>query len=103
MKQLSGRQFLAGFRDQNTLFERFLMKTPVFLPSHLRIKIDAFPEDFLGAHQVAVVLKDGRTIKNVIVAWAREIVCVGGKKRVPFDPDDVVDVISEPDLTWFKK
>lgn len=69
------------------------MGTKNRLPESVREKLAQIPEYRMGAHKVAVRLRDGRIIEDVVVAWEAEIVSVGGRAEVPFDPEQVVDVV----------
>ena len=64
------------------------------LSADVKTKIIGFGEYKMGAHNVDLVLRDGRVIQDVIVAWGDEIVRVGARERVDFDPHDVIDAIS---------
>lgn len=65
--------------------------SPIKLPVSIQEKVAGFPEYRMGAHKIAVRLKDGRVVEDVIVAWSEEIVSVGGRPEVSFATDDVVD------------
>jgi hypothetical protein len=47
----------------------------------------------MGAHQVALVLRDGSVIEDVQVAWGDEVVRVGGRDEFDLPVDAIVDVI----------
>lgn len=66
------------------------------VPEYIHEKITEFPEYSYGAHRVTLVMKDGAKIRNVFIAWARQIVKIGQTAEVNFDPDDIVDVENEP-------
>lgn len=60
----------------------------------LKTKIIGFGEYKMGAYKVDLVLRDGRIIKDVIVAWGDEVVRVGGQDVVSdFPLAEVVDAI----------
>jgi hypothetical protein len=61
------------------------------LPEVVQERIDTFPECSNGANKVALIMKDGSVIEDVIVAWGNEVVRVGGQDGCPYDADDVVD------------
>jgi hypothetical protein len=63
------------------------------LPEAIREKLSRLPEYGLGTHKVAVRLRDGRMVEDVIVAWEKEIISVGGEEDISFSPDEVVDVL----------
>jgi hypothetical protein len=70
------------------------------LPERFREKTNAMPEYSQGANKVTLVLKDGRRIQHVFLAWGHEIVKIEGKMierddELPFKMEDVTDVISE--------
>jgi hypothetical protein len=65
------------------------------LPRHIQEQINSFPESSYGANRVTVVLDDGTVYREVVVAWAREVVRVGKSEHIPFDPARVVEVRSE--------
>ena len=41
----------------------------------------------MGAHRVALVLNDGTIIDDVVVAWGREIIQVGGRDTIEIPLD----------------
>jgi len=45
----------------------------------------------MGAHRVALIMKDGSVVEDVIVAWGDEVVRIGGVDGCPIDVDEVVD------------
>jgi hypothetical protein len=47
----------------------------------------------MGANRVALVLKNGTIIDDVILAWGEEVVRVGGAEPQNIPVDDIVDVI----------
>ncbi len=61
------------------------------LPTAVKERILSFPEYKMGAHKVALKMRDGSLVEDVIVAWGDEIVSIGGVDGCPIDPDDVVD------------
>ncbi len=64
------------------------------LSPNLKTKIIRFGEYKMGAYKVDLVLRDGRIIKDVIVAWGDEIVRVGTQDDVSeFPVGDVVDAL----------
>lgn len=69
------------------------MTTQRLLPEAVCEKLSRFPEYRMGAHKVAVRLRDGRVIEDVVVAWEKEIIRVGDSADIPFSTDDVVDVM----------
>ncbi len=69
------------------------MSAQRLLPESIREKLVRLPEYRMGAHKIAVRLKDGTIVEDVIIAWQQEIVSVGGSPDIPFAPDDVVDVM----------
>jgi hypothetical protein len=66
------------------------------LPDEIRDRIASMPEYRYGVNRVVLILKDGTEIADVKVAWAGEIVSVGGGAEWTFDPADVVDVRNQP-------
>lgn len=66
------------------------------LPTDIKQKILRFPEYRMGAHRVDLVLRDGRVVKDVVVAWGDEIVDLGQGQVLDFDPDEVTDVRNKP-------
>jgi len=50
-----------------------------------------FPEYKMGTHKVALKLRDGTIVENVLVAWGNEVIRVDGVDGCPFDPKEVVD------------
>jgi len=75
------------------------MGQAVKLAPELKQKILAFPEYRMGAHRVALVLRDGARIQDVLVAWGDEVVKVGGREDFGELPiGDVIDVVNESGL-----
>jgi hypothetical protein len=64
------------------------------LSADVKTKIIGLGEYKMGAHNVDLVLRDGRIVQDVIVAWGDEIVRVGANEHVDFDPHDVIDAVS---------
>lgn len=67
------------------------------LPKQIQEKIAAMPETSHGANRVTLILKDGRRISDVVVAWSDEVVKVGGREvkkteDLGFVFGDIVDV-----------
>lgn len=87
MVEKVGRQKFCSRRELD-------MQTKVILPENLQDKVQDFGEYSMGTNKVAVVLKDGRIIEDVFVAWATEVVKVGSSTNIPFKAEDVVDVIN---------
>lgn len=69
------------------------MSGPILIPERLRPKVQTFGEVSMGANRVALVLKDGTIIDDVILAWGEEVVRVGGGEPRNIAVDDIVDVI----------
>ena len=72
----------------------------VFLPEVLRDQVVEFPECSYGANRVTLLLADGRLVEDVILAWGRQIVKVGGKpvasaEDLSFSTSDAVDVFPD--------
>jgi hypothetical protein len=64
------------------------------LAPDLKAKIIGFGEYKMGAYKVDLVLRDGRIIKDVIVAWGDEVVRVGRRDDVSDLPvGEIVDAI----------
>ena len=61
------------------------------LPEHIRERIRSFPANRMGARKVALIMKDGSVVEDVLVAWG-EVVRIGGAEGCPVDLHDVVDV-----------
>ena len=61
------------------------------LPETVKARILSFPEHKMGVHKVALALKDGRMVEDVMVAWGDEVVTVGGTPDYDFAASDVVD------------
>jgi len=57
------------------------------LPPDIKQKILGFRDCKMGAHRVNLVLRDGRVLQAVIVAWGDEIVDVGEGQVFDFDPE----------------
>ncbi|MFH1296852.1 MAG: hypothetical protein ABIJ04_06215, partial [Bacteroidota bacterium] len=70
-----------------------LKKRPsAFLSEPIQEKIATFPRHGYGVKLVTAILKNGIEYKNVMVAWSREVIHVGGYANVPFDARKVIDV-----------
>ena len=67
------------------------------IPDGCADKAVGFPEYSYGVNRVTLVLKDGRRIARVLVAWGGEIVEVDGahieeEKELGFNLVDIIDV-----------
>lgn len=62
------------------------------LPPAIQDRVADMPEHSYGITRVVVTLDDGTEIRDVHVAWAKEVVKVGSSETIPFDPSRVVDV-----------
>jgi hypothetical protein len=60
------------------------------LPAAIQDRIADMPEHSYGVTRVTVTLDDGTQIRDVHVAWAKEVVKVGGSDEIGFDPSRVV-------------
>ena len=69
------------------------MSKRTVLPELLRDRLAAFPESSFCAHKVALVLRDGRVVEDVLVAWEAEILSAGGRSELPFEEWDIVDIL----------
>ena len=72
----------------------------ISIPDKLGDKASRFRECAYGVTRVTLVLRDGRRVREVLLAWGREIVQIESQKittwqELHFDPDDITDVISE--------
>ena len=67
------------------------------LSSKLAEKAADFPESSYGACRATLVLKDGRRVFDVTLAWGNEIVKIDGeavdKKKLGFGFTDIIDVL----------
>lgn len=61
------------------------------LPSPIKEQILSFAEYKMGTHKVALIMKDGSTVEDVVVAWGDEVVRIGGVDGCAINPADVVD------------
>ena len=61
------------------------------LPTAVKERILTFGEYKMGAYKVALVMKDGSVIEDVIVAWGDDVVRIAGVDGCPINVDDVVD------------
>ncbi len=61
------------------------------LPDPVQERIVSFPEYTMGAHKVALDLRDGSVVEGVLVAWGEEVARVGGETDWQFDVADVID------------
>ena len=66
------------------------------LPDHLQEKIRNLPESSYGANRVVVTLDDGTEVRDVYVAWGKEIVKVGNSQDIPFEVSRIVNVRHQP-------
>ena len=71
---------------------------PLEIPVRLTERVSLFPESSNGTCRTTLVLKDGRRIFDVTIAWGIEIVQlngvpVGEEKQLGFRLDDIVDVV----------
>lgn len=57
----------------------------VLLSPELKTKIIGFGEHSMGAYKTDLLLRDGRIVKDVIVAWGDEVVRIGAS-------DDICDL-----------
>jgi hypothetical protein len=67
--------------------------TSRLLPTAVAEQILTFGEFRMGAHRVALFLRDGTGFEPVIVGWGRKVVRVGDEPNddpLPFDPALVV-------------
>lgn len=62
------------------------------IPATFREQVKALPEYAYGATIIGVTLDDGSVIKDVHVAWGREIFKVGASAILGFDPARIVSV-----------
>jgi hypothetical protein len=74
---------------------------PLAIPVKLADKAAGFPECSYGASRATLVLKDGRRISDVTLAWGGEIVQLDGQrveeeKQLGFRLLDIVDVTPWP-------
>ncbi len=72
------------------------------LPPKLSEKASEFPEHSYGSTLVELILKDGKRIQNVTLAWGTEIVKIDGKKiagddNIAFNVSDILEVIPTSD------
>jgi hypothetical protein len=65
------------------------------LPERFRYKVGMFGESSYGAKLVSFVLKDGRHIRNVYLAWGETILLAKSGLPADFDPSQIVEVESE--------
>jgi hypothetical protein len=71
------------------------------IPPRLQETAHMFPECSYGASRVALLLKDGRRVEDVYLAWGRQIVKIGQRKisypeELDFETSDIVDLVSTP-------
>ena len=68
------------------------------ISAELETKASHFPESSYGATTVTLVLSSGRRVHDVVLAWASEIVKVGGRHvsdagDLDFSVSEIVDVV----------
>lgn len=69
------------------------------LPEAVQLKIRDMPESSQGATRVVLILDDGTRIRDVYVAWGREVVKIGSSTSFELDVSRVVDAELELPLT----
>lgn len=62
------------------------------LSADFKALVLSFPEYKMGTHKIALVMKDGSIVEDVLVAWGDEVVRVGGVDEYELEADDIVDV-----------
>jgi len=72
----------------------------IHIPDKLGDQASRFRECAYGVTRATLILADGRHVHEVLLAWGREIIQIGSRKIVglddlDFQPEDVVEVISE--------
>ena len=72
----------------------------ILIPDKLGDKASRFRECAYGVTRATLVLSDGRQVREVLLAWGREIIQIGSRKiagpqALDFHPDDIVEGISE--------
>jgi len=70
------------------------------LPQQVQERIQSFPEDSMGVHRVDLVMRDGSVVEDVYVAWAGEVVRVGGIDGSSIPVEDVVDAVDRSTEKW---
>lgn len=63
------------------------------LPELLAEKANQFPEYRMGSNKVSLMLKDGRCIRDVFLAWGQTIVKIGEEDIK--NPEDLFFRVSE--------
>lgn len=63
------------------------------IPREVEEKVNSFAEWRMGANKVDLVLRNGRIVKDVYLAWGRDIVRIGEHGVIDFQADDIVDAI----------
>jgi hypothetical protein len=70
------------------------------LPRNLVDKVASFPESSYGVNLVTLVLKNGRRIPHVHIAWGSQVIKATQSdddvELSNLDPLEIVDVLSEP-------
>jgi hypothetical protein len=74
----------------------------VRLPQHLEDKANSFGEWRYGANRVDLILRDGRVIRDVKLAWGRDIDKVGSEpvtegQPLGFSASDIADIVDRSD------
>ena len=76
------------------------LPTKFDLPSGLSGKVTSFGESSHGVTIVTLVLKDGKRVPHVHVAWGRNVIKATGPEEEALlsklEPADIVDVLPEP-------
>jgi len=80
------------------------LTTPLELPLEVGDKTVEFPEWSYGAMRATLILRDGRRVPNVFLAWGRQVVKIGDRQisaagDLGFALDDVVDAEVEDERT----
>jgi hypothetical protein len=61
------------------------------LPTAVTDLILGFPEYKMGTHKVALQLRDGTVVEDVLVAWGTEVIRVAGVDGCLFNLAEVVN------------
>ena len=62
------------------------------IPSIFENKVLQFPEYSYGVTRTIVELEGGKFVRNVFIAWGKEIVRVGESEDVLFDPTSIISI-----------
>jgi hypothetical protein len=73
------------------------------IPQQLIEEVSNMREFKLGGTQASVVLKDGSVYHKVLLSNCMYIMAIRGYDRMPFNPEDIVDIYQSGDDSYPKQ